>query len=239
MGRGSPASLQRSLSSLFDSGTLTGLSDRDLIERFSGLAEGAAEAAFEVLISRHGPMVYRVCRNVLSNPADADDAFQATFLVLVKARRAIRKRDSVASWLYGVAARVSARARVDAARRRRNAGRAIRLAAESLDQAGAADDQDQALFGPVVQEEVRRLPEKYRSVILLCYWEGLTHEQAAASLAVRSARSAAGLPAPRDPPAQADPPRTGASAGVLAASALGDEAPHGGVSGFQFPPVLG
>ena len=127
-------------------------------------------------------MVLRVCRNVLSNPDDADDAFQATFLVLVKQRGSIRKLDSVASWLYGVAARVSARARVDAAKRRRNEAGAIRLAAQSVDEAESADELDQALFGPIVQEEVRRLPEKYRSVVLLCYWEGLTQEQAAAQL---------------------------------------------------------
>ena len=135
MASGSPAALQRDLNSLFDSGTMTGLSDRDLIERFSGPREAAAEAAFEVLVTRHGPMVLRVCRNVLSNPDDADDAFQATFLVLVKQRSSIRKLDSVASWLYGVAARVSARARVDAARRRRNEAAAIRLAVQSVDPA--------------------------------------------------------------------------------------------------------
>jgi RNA polymerase sigma factor (sigma-70 family) len=182
MASGSSAALQRELNKLFDAGTMTGLTDRDLIERFSGPREAAAEAAFEVLVTRHGPMVLRVCRNALRHADDADDAFQATFLVLVKQRGSIRKLDSVASWLYGVAARVSARARVDAARRRRTEERGIRLASESVDQAEAEESLEQENFGPIVQEEVRRLPEKYQSVVLLCYWEGLTHEQAAQQL---------------------------------------------------------
>jgi RNA polymerase sigma factor (sigma-70 family) len=182
MAGGSPASLSRNLNSLFDAGTMTGLSDRDLMERFAGHRDGGVEAAFEVLVTRHGPMVLRVCRNVLANQDDADDAFQATFLVLVKERKSIRKLDSVASWLYGVAARVSARARVDAARRRRNETATIRLAAQSVEAASESEELEQALIGPVVQEEVRRLPEKYRSVVVLCFWEGLTQEQAAAQL---------------------------------------------------------
>jgi hypothetical protein len=97
MASGLNAGLQRDVECLFDSGSLTGLSDRDLLDRFSRSAESTAEAAFEALVVRHGPMVQRVCRNVLSNPDDADDAFQATFLLLVKQRDSIRKLESVAS----------------------------------------------------------------------------------------------------------------------------------------------
>lgn len=182
MASGMPGILQRDLGTLFGSGSLTGLTDRDLLERVSGPPDDAAEAAFEVLVTRHGPMVLRVCHNVLGHRDDAEDAFQATFLVLVKQRASIRNLDSVASWLYGVAARVAARARVDAARRRKTEQGGIRLVADS----DAADDSnavlDQAVHGPIVQEEVHRLPEKYRSVVLLCYWEGLTQEQAALQL---------------------------------------------------------
>ena len=127
------------LGGLFDAGSMTGLSDRDLIERFSGPRDRAAEAAFEALVTRHGPMVHRVCRNVLPNPDDAEDAFQATFLVLVRQRGSIRKLDSVASWLYGVAARVAARARVDAARRRKTEDRKIRLAPDSVSSTESAE----------------------------------------------------------------------------------------------------
>jgi RNA polymerase sigma factor (sigma-70 family) len=160
---------------------MTGLSDCELIERFSHGHEHTSVAAFEALVTRHGPMVQRVCRNVLKNPDDAEDAFQATFLVLVKERGTIRKLDSVASWLYGVAARVAARARVDAARRRKAEDRGIRLASESV-ASEAEDALVQSADGPVIQEEVRRLPEKYRSVVVLCFWEGLTQEQAAHQL---------------------------------------------------------
>ncbi len=182
MASGMPGILQRDLSTLFGSGSLTGLTDRDLLERVSGPPDDAAEAAFEALVTRHGPMVLRVCRYVLGHRDDAEDAFQATFLVLVKQRASIRNLDSVASWLYGVASRVAARARVDAARQRKTEQGGIRLAADS----DAADDIDaafdQAVHGSIVQEEVGRLPEKYRSVVLLCYWEGLTQEQAALQL---------------------------------------------------------
>ena len=106
------------IQSLFDTGTLSGLSDRQLLERFAGRRDASADAAFEVLVLRHGPMVLRVCRNVLGDSTDADDAFQATFLVLVRRCGSIRQLESLASWLYGVACRVAARARVDAAKRR-------------------------------------------------------------------------------------------------------------------------
>jgi RNA polymerase sigma factor (sigma-70 family) len=184
MASGTPGILQRDLNTLFESGSLTGLTDRDLVERVSGPPDAKAEAAFEALVTRHGPMVLRVCRNVLGHLEDAEDAFQATFLVLVKQRGSIRKLDSVASWLYGVAARVAARARVDAARRRKSEQGGIRLVAVSATTTDTDDDDDldQAVHGPIVQEEVRRLPQKYRSVVLLCYWEGLTQEQAAHQL---------------------------------------------------------
>lgn len=182
MSSGTPGMLQRDLGALFESGSLTGLTDRDLVERVTGPLDAAAEAAFEALVTRHGPMVLRVCRNVLGHQDDAEDAFQATFLVLVKQRASIRKLDSVASWLYGVASRVAARSRVDAARRRKSEQGGMRLVTDSAAVEDTAEALDRAAHGPIVQEEVRRLPEKYRSVVLLCYWEGLTHEQAALQL---------------------------------------------------------
>ena len=176
MAGGSPGRLQRDLTTLFQTGTAAGLTDRELIARISRRSFEDAEASFEALVTRHGPMVLRVCRNVLNDPHDAEDAFQATFLVLVKQLRTIRNRDSIGSWLYGVAARVSARARVEAAKRRKHEQGTMRLAVVS------APDDD-AHYGLAVQEEVLRLPDRYRSVVVLCYWEGLTHEQVAARLA--------------------------------------------------------
>jgi len=175
---GSSVAIVRDIQTLFDTGTAGGLSDRQLLERFAAGRDASSEVAFEVLVLRHGPMVLRVCRNVLRDRADAEDAFQATFLVLVRRRDSIRRLESVGGWLYGVACRVAARARVEAARRRRAEGRAALRVVEAID----PTDGDQTGLGPVVQEEVRRLPGKYRAVVALCYWEGLTQEQAAVQL---------------------------------------------------------
>ena len=181
MAGGPSVAVLRDIQTLFDTGTASGLSDRQLLERFASRRDASAEAAFEVLVLRHGPMVLRVCRNVLGDATDAQDAFQATFLVLVRRCGSIRRLESVGSWLYGVACRVAARARVDAAKRRA----AERRGALRVVQAGGSSEggeQDSAEFGPIIQEEVRRLPEKYRAVVTLCYWQGLTQEQAATQL---------------------------------------------------------
>ncbi len=181
MAGGTSGAILRDIQTLFDIGTVGGLTDRQLLERFAARRDASSEAAFEVLVLRHGPMVLRVCRNVLRDRADADDAFQATFLVLVRRSDSIRQLDSVGGWLYGVACRVAARARVEAGRRRTVEDRAAARIVEAVDPNG--DDGPAGLgLGPVVQEEVRRLPERYRAVVALCYWEGLTHEQAAAQL---------------------------------------------------------
>jgi serpin B len=145
--------------------------DGDLLARF---AEGRDEAAFEALLRRHGPMVWNVCRRVLGEAADADDAFQATFLVLVKKARSIAKRGSVASWLHGVARRVALNARGAAARRRaREQGRAA-MPAEA-----PPTDASWAELRPVIDEEVGRLPQKYRAPVVLCYLQGKTNDEAA------------------------------------------------------------
>jgi Sigma-70 region 2 len=100
---------------LFEAGTVTGVSDRELLERFVSRRD---ELAFTALVERHGPMVGQVCHAVLRDRHDAQDAFQAAFLVLARSAGSIRRRDSLASWLYGVALRVAARARTASARRR-------------------------------------------------------------------------------------------------------------------------
>jgi HlyD family secretion protein len=166
---------------LYEFGTASGLSDRELLRQFMTRRDAAGEAAFETLVLRHGPTVLRVCRNVLREPADVDDAFQATFLVLVKRCRSMGQIESVAGWLYGVACRVAAHARVESARRRVGEARAALRVVEAVE-AHDVDDIEKTEFGPIVQEEVRRLPAKYRAVVVLCYGEGMTHEQAAIQL---------------------------------------------------------
>ena len=176
MAKASSGTPLRQLRALFNVGTFGGLRDAELIERFTACSGEAAELAFTAIVERHGPMVLRVCQSVLHQPHDAQDAFQATFLVLVRKAGAIRNRDSLASWLHGVACRIADCARVAKARRSRHE---IRTAQSVLISPEAGDRDDLAL---VLHEELDRLPEKYRAAIVLCHLEGLTHDQAAQQL---------------------------------------------------------
>jgi RNA polymerase sigma factor (sigma-70 family) len=148
-------------------------SDADLFDRFRA---GGEEAAFALLVQRHGPAVLGVCRRVLGHAADAEDAFQATFLVLLRKADSIRRRDSLGSWLYGVAYRVASKVR----------GRRILTAPPSSTPAIADSDPaaDVALreVTAVLDEEIQLLPDKYRAAIILCGLEGKTCEQAAREL---------------------------------------------------------
>ena len=145
--------------------------DRQLLERFTRHQD---EGAFETLVQRHGPLVWGVCRRTLSDPHDAEDAFQATFLVFVRKARLIGRGELLGHWLYGVAYRVAVRARANAARRRRHENRAeVRTPTDPCDEAALRD------LGPVLDEEVRRLPAKYRVPVILCYLQGKTNEEAA------------------------------------------------------------
>jgi RNA polymerase sigma factor (sigma-70 family) len=155
------------------------LSDAELLTRFRGQAD---EAAFALLVQRHGPMVLGVCRRLLKNATDADDAFQATFLVLVRAASVVRKQASLASWLYGVAQRTvgKARSRVISLQAREQRGAAMRLR-ESHDPSEALSRQDLRV---VLDEEQRRLPERYRTPLILCYLEGKEADLAARELGV-------------------------------------------------------
>jgi serpin B len=152
-----------------DPGALT---DAQLLERF---ASGRDEAAFEVLLWRHGPAVLGVCWRVLRDSQDAEDAFQATFLTLARKAASIRRRDVLGGWLYRVAWRIAL-----AARQRRQAARE-----QPIPEIAAAEAPDEVLWRDlrtVLDEEVRRLPEKYRSPVVLCYLQGRTNEEAAREL---------------------------------------------------------
>ncbi len=168
---------------LFDTGTAAGLPDGELLARF--LASGD-ESAFEAILVRHGPMVLGVLRRLLRDPNDVDDAFQATFVILVRKARGLRRREVLASWLHGVAYRVAMKARTAAARRAAlvAAGDAIMGSSSSADgrDSGTRTLED-AELQDLLHAEVNRLPERYRKPIVLCYLEGMTHEQAAARMA--------------------------------------------------------
>jgi RNA polymerase sigma factor (sigma-70 family) len=147
------------------------LPDGELVKRFAVLRE---EPAFVTLMHRHGPMVLGVCQSILREDQDAEDAFQATFLVLVRKARAIGKPASVASWLHGVALRLAMRVRAQAARRHAGERRAVPMPSGKADEEVVWRD-----LRPVLHEEVARLPERYRLPFVLCYLEGKTNEEVA------------------------------------------------------------
>jgi RNA polymerase sigma factor (sigma-70 family) len=158
---------------LFNEGVHGDATDEQLLERFVTAHAEATELAFEALVERHGPMVLRVCRTILRDRHDADDAFQATFLVLARRAASIRNRSSVASWLHGVARHVAFCARSSATRRREHERRAAELARRSGDDPGWDD------LAELLHNEIDQLPERYRAPIVLCDMEGLTEGQAA------------------------------------------------------------
>jgi RNA polymerase sigma factor (sigma-70 family) len=147
--------------------------DAQLLARFVRQRD---EAAFEVLVHRHGPMVWSVCRRLLTQPEDAEDAFQAAFVVLLRRAGSIRDGSLLGNWLYGVAYRVAVRARARAARR------AAREKQEMLTEPAATATETTTDWQHLLHQEVFRLPEKYRLPIVMCYLNGQTNEEAAAAL---------------------------------------------------------
>jgi RNA polymerase sigma factor (sigma-70 family) len=155
-----------------------GVTDAELVRRIVATHD---EAAFELLVWRHGAMVLRVCQGILGDGPEAEDAFQATFLVLVRKACSVRKHGSVGGWLYQVAYRASLRARAVCIRRRAREQPGIDL--RTIPACG--DPMDEAVLRelrPVLYEEIHRLPAKYRTPTVLCYLEGKTHAEAARQL---------------------------------------------------------
>ena len=173
------ASLARQLGSLFEGGSVAGLSDRQLLERFTARGEPADEAAFAAIVARHGPMVLGVCRQLLGDHHHAEDAFQAVFLVLARQARSIRDPDLLGTWLYGVALRTARKARGRLARRRRTEEEGAARQAEARSRRSAEQaliDREQA---EALHREIDRLPGAFRVPVVLCYFEGLTLDEAA------------------------------------------------------------
>jgi RNA polymerase sigma factor (sigma-70 family) len=148
--------------------------DRELLDRF---ASDRDEAAFAALVGRHGPMVLGICRRVLRNAHDAEDACQATFLVLARKAGSVRNRDALAGWVHGVACRVARRLKSDTARRVARECRGV-----PAPQADAAAEATWREVRAVLDEELALLPEAYRAALALCYLEGLTQDEAAGRL---------------------------------------------------------
>jgi DNA-directed RNA polymerase specialized sigma24 family protein len=129
---GPPTVVLKNLHTLFQVGTAGGLTEGQLIERFLIHRDDVGEAAFRALVERHAAMVLRICRDVVGDWHEAEDAAQATFIVLASKAGSIRKRDSAASWLFGVACRVAAQAKAKLARRRRHEERRAEMAAATM-----------------------------------------------------------------------------------------------------------
>ena len=166
-----PVAVLQQLRTLFGAGTAAGLDDGQLLQRF---ADRGDEAAFAALLARHGPLILGACRRLLADPADVEDAFQATFLVLVQKASSLRDQRLLGTWLYKVAYRVALRARAEANRRKP-------LAPEGL-AAAPAEDLERRELRAVIDEEILGLPWRYRQPVVLCYLEGLSHEEAARRL---------------------------------------------------------
>jgi RNA polymerase sigma factor (sigma-70 family) len=172
------------LRTLFGAGTAAGLTDEQLLARFTLRRDDDAEAAFAALVARHGPMVRRVCRSLLDDPNDAEDVFQATFLVLARKAGTIRRPELLGNWLYGTAHRTARTLKTRAARRFKHEAREAAMA-----QAEASTDPDalerRAICreeATIVHQEVARLPEVCRAAVVLCDLAGWSQEEAAREL---------------------------------------------------------
>ena len=184
----------RQIESLFDGSSVVGLSDRQLIERFTASRDAAGEAAFTALVTRHGPMVMDICRQLLGDLHDAEDAFQAVFLVLARRAPSIRDPDLLANWLFGVALRTARQAKSRSVRPhskaegnampgpRTLAGVRVEPTDQPADCSLIAREQAEALY-----HEIDCLPRPFRRTIVLHYFEGLTLEETAAGFAARPA----------------------------------------------------
>jgi RNA polymerase sigma factor (sigma-70 family) len=175
--RGRPTrEVLRHLRTLYQCGVTAQLSDEELLELFLAQRDHAAQEAFAAIVHRHGPMVLGVCLRVLGNAHDAEDAFQATFLVLARKAAAVIRRERVANWLYGVACRTAKEARGRAARRRAREERVSLLPPNEADGDSAEE------LRRIVDEELAKLPARYRAPVVLCELEGLSRRDAARQL---------------------------------------------------------
>src|SRR5262245_1970832 len=153
------------------------LSDGQLLEGFVTRRDGAA---FETLVRRHGPMVLGVCRRLIGNEQDAEDAFQATFLVLSRKAASVLPREAVGNWLWGVAYRTARRAKALASRRWANEKQVKTMPQPPVEATDTMQDLE-----PILDEELGRLPDKYRLPLVLCDLEGRSRKEVAKHLKLR------------------------------------------------------
>ena len=187
------------IGALFEGGSVAGLIDRQLLERFNFRRDAVGEAAFAALVARHGPMVLGVCRHVLADRHLAEDGFQATFLVLARKARAIRDSDRLGNWLYGVAFRTLRCARIAARSPTQERGDpALRYARARMSRSSRRSRQPKGQSSPasrsrgqLERRDPRGCTSPFRLPIVLCYLDGLTvHEAGSGSSSGRTVRFA-------------------------------------------------
>lgn len=176
MARGTEGVATHDLETLLRHGAVGSRSDTELLDRFIAARGEEAEASFAALVQRHGPMVQGVCRRILGNPDDADDAFQATFLVLARKARAIARRELLANWLYGVAVRTARELKAQQARRLAREGKMNRLGTPA---AASIPDDSLDELRTALDEELSRLSGLFRRPVVLIDLQGKTHQEAA------------------------------------------------------------
>ncbi len=179
MARDSANETLRQIQTLYGLGAVGGLTDDQLLRRFLKGGASDAECAFRALMERHGPMVFGVCRRVLSNHHTAEDAFQATFLVLIRRAGSIGRQEKLANWLYGVAFRAAKEVKRRESRREQR-----ERAAFDLSRADTPSDLDRLELPSILDEELCRLPGRYRAALVACEFEGKSRREAAHQLGV-------------------------------------------------------
>ncbi len=177
MEMGSAKSACRQIRTLYALGTLGSMTDAQLLALFLTHGGDEAEDAFSALVDRHGPLVLAVCRRMLKSTHDAEDAFQATFFILARRAASLARREKLAGWLHGVAVRTASEARRRSARQRKRERRSIEM---SNTQSTPDPDQDDIL--PILDEELGRLPQRFRAALVACELEGKSRRQAALEL---------------------------------------------------------
>jgi RNA polymerase sigma factor (sigma-70 family) len=192
------------------------LTDGQLLETFITRRD---PTAIEALVRRHGPMVWGVCRRLLLNHHDAEDAYQATFLVLVRKANSIRPREMVGNWLYGVARTTALKAKSTNAKRQSRETLEMRNADPIASETKLWDDLE-----PLLDQELGLLPDKYRAVIVLCDLEGKTRQEAATSLGCPEGTIASRLSRARTMLAERLARRGVALSGVALSTAIGEKA---------------
>ena len=174
MAKAAMSPILQTILSMVDDQRVKELCDRELLRRFVVEHD---EGAFQTILHRHGPVVFNVCRIMLANQADAEDAFQATFLVFARKAVGIRKATSLGSWLYGVAYRIALKSQAEFAKRKKH-----ECLVPTREFVESADDLTWRDVKAVIHRELNGLPERYRAILVLCYLEGKTQDEVAHQL---------------------------------------------------------